>query len=351
MHSFGDAEEVIALEFNSKGLSRWLLVLVVVAATIYFLYRVRDVTMPFILGGLLAYLLYRPVRLIETQGIKRVWAILLLYLFILFAAGTILSFALPGLIGELTEMARVIPYYADEAQDMADRLKNLDIPVRLGEIIKDNIARVNEYVYEGLQTFVGGLYSFMGKVLAIIFSPILAFYILTDWERIRDIFLKLFSPRGRWEVEQLFSSIDTVLIEFFKGYLMVATFVGIMVGLAALLLGVKFPLLLGILSGVTNLIPYFGAFLGGVPAVAVALTESWQLALYMTLAIFAIQQVESGLITPKVIGDKLGIHPLVIVFALLSGGKLLGIWGMLFAVPLAAVLKVLISWLYLKLVE
>ena len=99
------------------------------------------------------------------------------------------------------------------------------------------------------------------------------------------------------------------------------------------------------------MIPYFGAFLGGVPAVAVALTESWQLALYMALAIFVIQQVEGGLITPRVIGDKLGIHPLVIVFALLSGGKLLGIWGMLLAVPLAAVLRVLISWLYLKLVE
>ena len=132
---------------------------------------------------------------------------------------------------------------------------------------------------------------------------------------------------------------------------MVATFVGAMVGLAALLLGVKFPLMLGILSGVTNLIPYFGAFLGGVPAVAVALTESWQLGLYMTLAIFVIQQVEGNLITPKVIGGKLGIHPLLIVFSLLAGGKLWGIWGMLVAVPLAAVLKVLVSWLYLKLVE
>jgi predicted PurR-regulated permease PerM len=339
------------LEFNSKRLSRWLFVLVVVAATIYFLYRVRDVTMPFIVGGLLAYLLYRPVRFIEKQGLKRVWAILLLYLLILLGLGTVLSFALPGLIGELTEMARVIPHYADEAQNVADRLQNLDMPVKLGEVIKDNIARVNEYIYEGMQTFVGGLYSFMGKVLAIVFSPILAFYILIDWERIRDNFLKLFSPRGRREAEQLFSSIDAVLIEFFKGYFMVATFVGIMVGLAAFLLGVKFPLLLGILSGVTNLIPYFGAFLGAVPAVAVALLESWQLALYMALAILAIQQVESGLITPKVIGDKLGIHPLVIVFALLSGGKLMGIWGMLFAVPLAAVLKVMISWLYLKLVE
>ena len=149
-------------------------------------------------------------------------------------------------------------------------------------------------------------------------------------------------------MEQLFSSMDEVLIEFFKGYLLVAAFVGIMVGLAALLLGVKFPLLLGLLAGVTNLIPYFGAFLGGVPAVAVALTESWQLALYMALAIFVIQQVEGGLITPRVIGDKLGIHPLVIVFALLSGG-VTGYLGYAFGSAASSSLRVLISWLYLKL--
>lgn len=336
---------------NSTRLGRWFLVLVVVAATIYFLYQVREVTMPFIVGGLLAYLLYRPVRFIEKQGLKRVWAIILLYVFILLAAGILLSFALPGMIRELTDMTQMIPQYAGEAQDMAQQLQNMDMPMKLGEIINENISRLNEYAYKALRSFVGGLYTFLGKILAIIFSPILAFYILVDWEKIRDNFLKLFSPRGRREAVELFSALDEVLIEFIKGYLLVASFVGTMVGLAAFLLGVKFPLMLGILSGITNLIPYFGAFLGAIPAVAVALTDSWNLAIYMAVAVFVIQQVESGLITPKVIGGKLGLHPLVIVFALLSGGKLLGIWGMLMAVPLAAVLKVFISWLYLKLVK
>jgi len=339
------------LELNSTRLSRWFLVLVVVAATIYFLYQVRDVIMPFVIGGALAYLLYRPMRFIEKQGLKRVWAIILLYVLILLVGGTLLAFALPGMIKELTDMAQRIPHYADEAQDMAQRLQNLDMPMRLGDIINENISRVNEYVYKALHSFAGSLYSILGKVLAIIFSPILAFYILVDWERIRDNFLKLFSPQGRREAVELLSSVDEVLIEFCKGYLLVASFVGLMVGLAAFLLGVKYPLILGIISGVTNLIPYFGAFLGAIPAVAVALTDSWRLALYMALAIFAIQQVESGLITPRVIGNRSGLHPLVIVFALLSGGKLLGIWGMLFAVPLAAALKVFISWFYLKLVK
>ncbi|HZJ84343.1 MAG TPA: AI-2E family transporter, partial [Syntrophomonadaceae bacterium] len=194
------------------------------------------------------------------------------------------------------------------------------------------------------------MYNLLGKVLAIIFSPILAFYILNDWEKIRETFLKLFSPAARRALINLFSEIDLVLIEFFKGHLLVATFVGVLIGFLALILGVNFPLLIGILSGITNLIPFFGAFLGGIPAVAVALSESFKLALYMTIGIFVVQQIESNLITPNVIGGKLGLHPLVIVFVLLAGGKLAGIWGMLLAVPLAAILKIIVKWLYLKLI-
>lgn len=330
---------------------RLLLVLVVLATTIYFLYLVREVLIPFFLGGILAYLLYRPVGYFEKQGLKRVWAILLIYVLLFLVTAALLSFALPGMIRELSELARAIPRYAQEAQQMVDQVQTMDMPDRLGEIINQNIAKVNGYVYKGLSGFVTGLYNMLGKVLALVFSPILAFYILNDWHKIETSFLKLFSPRSRREVKALFIQMDEVLIEFLKGHLMVAAFVGIMIGLAAALLGVRFPLLLGLLSGVTNLIPFFGAFLGGIPAVTVALTESWQTALYMTLAILVVQQVESNLITPKIIGDKLGIHPLAIVFALLAGGKLLGIWGMLAAVPTAALLKVLISWFYLKVVE
>lgn len=330
---------------------RLLLVLVVLATTIYFFYLVREVLMPFFLGGILAYLLYRPVGYFENKGLKRVWAILLIYVLLFLVTAALLSFALPGMIRELSELARAIPRYAREAQIMVDQVQTMNMPERLGEIINQNIARVNEFVYQGLSGFVTGLYNMLGKVLALVFSPILAFYILNDWQKIQTSFLTLFSPRSRREVKALFIQMDEVLIEFLKGHLMVAAFVGIMIGLSAALLGVRFPLLLGILSGITNLIPFFGAFLGGIPAVAVALSESWQTALYMTLAILIVQQVESNLITPKIIGDKLGIHPLVIVFALLAGGKLLGIWGMLVAVPAAALLKVLISWFYLKAVE
>ena len=134
------------------------------------------------------------------------------------------------------------------------------MPAKLNEVFRQNVDKIESYIYSGLQDFLTILYNLLGKVLAIVFSPILAFYIMNDWEKIRDGFLNLFSPDLRRELINLGEKIDSVLIEFLKGHLMVATFVGVMIGIVAAILGVKFPLLLGILSGVTNLIPFSELF-------------------------------------------------------------------------------------------
>ena len=334
-----------------KRVLRYFLFFVVVAATICFLFLVREVLLSFVLGAILAYLLFRPVLYIEKKGLKRVWAILILYTMVLVVLVFLFYIALPGIAREIGEIADIIPEYAEEIQDMVAKVNNMKMPEQIGTLLQENISKIEDNIYGGLENFVGGFYIFLTRVLAIVFSPILAFYIMNDWEKIRDRFLTTLSPGARREIIAIFEQIDDVLIEFFKGHLMVAVFVGALVGLSAAVLGVHFPLVLGILSGVTNLIPYFGAFLGGIPAVVVALTQSFRLAVYISIAIIIIQQIEGNIIAPKIIGNKLGMHPLLIVFSLLAGGKLMGIWGMLLAVPTAAVLKVLVGWAYLKIVE
>jgi predicted PurR-regulated permease PerM len=339
------------MQVNSRKLSHYFIFAVALIISVYFLYLVREVLLTFFLGALLAYLLFRPVAFIEKKGLKRVWSIIALYLGVAVIASIILVLAVPGLVTELSKLAELYPQYAQQAQQMAGRLDEINAPEQLNQVINKNLGKIESYIYQALNSFLSGFYNFLGKILALIFSPILAFYIMNDWEKIRESFLNLFSPRARHEIIMVSGQIDNVLIEFIKGHLTVAAFVGCGIGIAAAFIGVKFPLLIGILSGITNLVPYFGPILGGIPAIALAASDSFRLALYMTIAIVVIQQLESNLITPKIMGDKLGLHPLVIVFALLAGGKLLGIWGMLFAVPVTAVLKVIVGWSYLKLVE
>lgn len=340
------------MQAASSKIVRYVIFFMVAAATIYFLYRVREVVLTFSLGALLAYLLFRPLQALEKRGIKRIWAILLLYLLAAAIFSLSVYYAVPAAVREIRQLAEMYPQYAREAEQLGQQLQGISgLNDGIDQLLQNNVQKVESTIYGALDNFLAGIYSLLGKVLALVFSPILAFYMVNDWEKIRDGFLGMLSPSGRRQFKDLMLQIDSVLIEFLKGHLLVATFVGVLVGASAYLLDVKFPLLLGVLSGVTNLIPYFGPFLGGIPAVVIAFSESARLALYMGLAILLIQQVESNLITPRIMGGKLGLHPLVIIFALLAGGKLLGIWGMLFAVPLTAVLKVVLHRVYMKAME
>jgi len=322
-----------------------------VVSIVYFLFLVREVLLTFLLGAILAYLLFRPVRWIEKRGMKRVWAILLLYLLLTAIIGLALFLAIPAIVREMTGLAHLYPEYAGQVQEMAGRIDHINMPPKLAAVLNQNLARVEKVIYLGLSNFLGGLYILLGKMLALVFSPILAFYMINDWEKIRDVFMNLLAPNSRREAVSIFTEIDVVLIEFVKGHLMIAALVGASIGLAAWLLGVRFPLLLGIVTAICDLVPYFGPLLGAIPAVGLALSESMRLALYMGIAILIIQQLESNIITPRIMGSKLGLHPLTIVFALLAGGKLMGIWGMLFAVPILASMKVILGRAYLWLVD
>lgn len=339
------------MKLTANRILRYIMFFLVAAATFYFLYTVREVVLTFAVGGLLAYLLFRPVIYIEKKGLSRTWSIIMLYLMFLGMLTLITWMTIPRVVAELSDIAKVMPHYAGQAQDLAARVEKMDLPAQVHQIIKENITRMEGFIYSSLKGFVSGVYKFFGKIYIVIFAPILAFYILKDWEKIKDNFLNLFPPGARADCTVLAREMDTVLIEFFKGHLMVSSMVGILTGLAAVIIGVKYALLIGIISAVTNLVPYFGPFLGGIPAIGLALSESGSMAIYMTIAIVVIQQVESNLVTPRIIGDRLGLHPLLIVFALLAGGQLLGIWGMLLAVPVTGVLKVVLNFAFYKLVE
>lgn len=333
--------------------SRWIryfLVFVLAVFSVYFLYLVREILLTFLLGALIAYVSYRPVCFLESKGIKRCLAIFAFYFIFIGFFILVLVYLFPVMVQEVSELGKMLPQYSRQAQSMADSLQGSALPDRMTGIIMDNLTRIENYVYESFKNFLSTLHIFLGRVLAILFSPILAFYIINDWEKISHGLLDILSPGGRREAEILFHAIDRVLLEFIKGNLIVAVVVGFMVGITAALLGVRLPVLIGMGAGIAELIPFFGAFLGAIPALIVAFSGSLKLGLYMTVAIIIIQQLEGNILTPRIIGSLLGMHPLLMVFALLAGGELYGIWGMLAAVPLVAVGREVIKWLFPKVV-
>jgi len=330
---------------------RYIIFGLVAFATICFVYLVREVVYTFLAGALLSYLLFRPVVFVEKRGLSRIWGILIVYLLLAAFAALLLWIAVPRLMKELNEVAAMMPAYAAHMEEISGRIHDFHLPGKLDLMLQDNTARIEKFILDLLKGIVNGIYGFFSKALMIVFAPILAVYIIKDWEKIKAALLFILPPASRREAIILTDKIDSVWIEYLKGHLLVSVLVGVATGIAAMIIGVDFALVIGIIAGLTNLVPYFGPFLGGIPAIILALAQSWQDGLYMTGAIILIQQLESNLITPKIIGDKLGMHPLIIVFALLAGGELLGILGLLIAVPLTAALRIMVSFAYLKFVE
>lgn len=183
--------------------------------------------------------------------------------------------------------------------------------------------------------------------LILIMAPIIAFYLLVDLPHIRRVTESLIPPDRRAEALLLGRRLNKTIGGYFRGQLLIALIVGVLSGLGMSAIGLPFWMVVGVIAGVTNMIPMIGPWIGAVPAVLIALTmEDFTTAIWAVVVLFVVQQVESSWISPIVMQRAVKLHPAVVMLALLAGGSLLGFIGLLLAVPIVAVLKVLLGHLW-----
>jgi sporulation integral membrane protein YtvI len=331
---------------------RKIVLFILIFFLIYLLYYVRGILLPFILAIIIAYILNPFVEKLEQYKIKRIFGIIIVYIAVfgfLLVAG---YYGLPLIIKQITSLGETIPTYTSQIQQILNSFyrnyKNFSIPVSLRESIDRNLLAIQKTIISHLSSVVSILFNIFSRIISIIVAPILAFYLLKDKEEICQIIVKIIPLSNRSELLQLWEEIDTVLTKFIRGHLTVALIVGASTALGLSIVGMDYPLLLGIITGITNIIPYFGPIIGGIPAVLLALLKSQVLAIYVIIVIVIVQQLESNFISPKVLGSSVGLHPLLVIFVLLAGGEIWGLVGMLVAVPLTAVLKILIVYIFTK---
>ncbi|MEW6230265.1 MAG: AI-2E family transporter, partial [Bacillota bacterium] len=157
---------------------------------------------------------------------------------------------------------------------------------------------------------------------------------------------------GRWrsEVVGLLIEMDHALGSFIRGQLLVSGIVGVLISLGLSIIGVDFALVIGLLAGIFDIIPYFGPVIGAVPAIALALLKSPVLVIYVVVLFVVVNQIESAIVGPNILGEQIGLHPVAVIFAILAGGHLFGVTGVLLAVPVAAIIKVFLRYLQARLV-
>ena len=185
-------------------------------------------------------------------------------------------------------------------------------------------------------------FTFFGGMFYIILAPIIAFYVLKDLPDIKQNTFAMIPERFRSSVEKVLTEIDFAVGGYLRGQVLISIIVGTAVSIYLLIIGVKFAILLGVLAGVLNIIPYFGPVFGGGIAAIVALFQSPKLALLVIIGMIAIQQLDSAIISPTIMRHTVHLHPAIVIFSLLVGASLFGFLGLLFAIPAAAVAKALL---------
>lgn len=201
-----------------------------------------------------------------------------------------------------------------------------------------------------LESYISNFYGSLSGIFDFFLAPILAYYILKDWSGIRDSILAVFSVKMQGDLVYTGSEIHKVIQSFLKGNLLTSIIVGFMTYAGLRLINLDFPGLLAILAGFGNLIPYFGAIISSIPVFLMGWLHSPLKALVAVLIVVMIQQIESNILTPKILSHSLGLSPMVIILALIIGGEYFGILGMFLAAPAAAILQILGRSILAKLV-
>lgn len=330
----------------SKQQVRLSIILLVALAAVYFLWLVRSGLYPFIIGLFLAYLLNPAVCYLETKGFKRLWAILLLYilLFSLLLGGG--SQLIPLLVRELEDFGAELPQMAAKVAELIQMIQNqyqnAGLPFSMRTALDQAVLRMETETQMFVSAVAQGIVNMLSHAIGLVVSPVLAFYLLHDWYLIKEELLSLLPGRWRAEILSIFKDINKVLNGVIRGQIIIAVFVGMLISTGLYFLNLKYALLIGILAGVLDVIPYFGAIIGAAPAVAMALLFSPVLALKVALLFFVVHQLEGAVIQPKIMGESVGLHPLSVIFFVFIGGEVGGLAGMLLGVPLAAIGKVFI---------
>ncbi|MCA1063507.1 AI-2E family transporter [Rossellomorea sp. AcN35-11] len=300
--------------------------------------------LPFFIGGFIAYLLHPVVEKIHEAGIHR--GIAIMFIYILFFGG--LGFAVykgtPIIIHQLKDLSENASMFTDQYQKWLRYIQSetSSWPDGIQSQLEERINRMEAWLTGVVAMVIATVMKFMNSLLLVAIIPFVSFYLLKDITKVKAFMWRLTPKKWRQSGISFARDVDESLGGYIRGQLLVCLIVGGLSAGTLWLLGMKYPLILGLIIGVTNVIPYFGPIIGAVPAVIVASTISVKMMIYVVIMVVVLQFLEGNILSPLIVGKSLHMHPLFIMGALIVGGEVGGVIGMIIAVPFLAVLKVAI---------
>jgi predicted PurR-regulated permease PerM len=335
---------------NLKAFGLVALCLALGTVVYLFLAKIKLVVIILIAATFFAYLIYPAVNWVQRRRLPRWAAILVVYVAVAMLIGAGLAYIGPVVTDEAQRLTTDTPQLLAETRDAIVNANN-NILSTIPEAARQSAVASLDNLVSQFQTiaadfagqalrFAASLAAFMTSVILV---PLLAFYILLDLDRLRETVVDLFPQRHRERTLAVLADVDTVIGGFVRGQLIVGAIVGGLVTILLLIFRIKYALLIGVFAGVADLVPYVGAFAGAIPAVLLELFNAGPVWALILIGAFALlYELEGHFIAPAIVGQRVGLTPLMVIVAILIGAELGGIGGMFLSVPIAGIIRVLL---------
>ncbi len=314
----------------------------------YFVYRVRKILPPFAIAWFISFMLEPAVSWLEARKVSRARSILAVYAILFLTLAVVLVYFVPRFVNDIRVLAGEIPRLVSTVQTYRAAIRDVAARHNLPRGLDRGLVNLLEWLEAFLDRIGDNLVPYFASSAAfisyLVISPVIAYYILRDMNRWRQRAL-VFLARYPVPYVDLVRDIDRVVSGFVRGQSLVALAVWAMVWAATAILGIKYGAVLGMVSGLGEFVPFFGPIIGAIPILLAALAKSTMTMVWALGVIVVIQWFDSNLVVPKVTASRVGLHPLWVMFSMLSGAELLGVWGILVAVPVAGVLGALYKFL------
>lgn len=326
--------------------------LILAAAFLFLLYLLTPVLTPFLIAALLAYLGDPLIDRLEARRISRSWAVTLVFGTLILGSLLMVLLLIPLSAHQFHRLLQYLPTYVEWVQTsivpwLRDTLGINPEPFELDQLRTQLLSYAQQ-----LGGLAGELLTSFRSSSTIIFTwladlvliPLVTFYLLRDWDllvaQVRDLLPRRIEPT----ISKLAQESDGVIGAFLRGQLIVMAALGVIYSIGLSLIGLEFSLLIGLLAGLVSFVPYLGLITGVLVASIVALLQFHSfLSIIWVLAVFGVGQfISDFLLTPLLVGDRIGLHPVAVMFAVLAGGHLFGFFGILLALPVAAVIVVVL---------
>ena len=312
------------------------------------------VMLPVILSGLLFYLLNPLVDLMEKYKINRVLAISIIFVVIAILLIWGLAVAIPNLQHQVVTFARNVPSYLKDADKVINDLVTKRLPddfrPQLEQVLANFSSQATSWASDISSRAVNWLSALISAtsqvIVALIIMPFMLFYLLRDGKGLRDHITQFLPTKFREPVGKILTDVNQQLSNYVRGQITVAVIVAIMFIIFFKIIGLRYAVTLGISAGVLNLVPYLGSFLAMIPALVLGLIAGPVMLLKVIIVFIVEQTIEGRFVSPLILGSQLNIHPITILFVLLTSGSMFGIWGVLLGIPIYASAKVVISAIF-----